>query len=188
MPLPPQKFREAVLQILFMSDFAPPEEERIAFMMAEIKTEFGELNSRPEQAGVPVEEYIGFLLSYVDAKFRWGDQDAARIDLETVIDLQLQNQEEAARDVFKNYQIIMTRYLWWQIEGTHEFESLPLVQPVNQPANTEYRSCIEADSAARLYVIEGQRENAAREVKYLEDRGYAKPSFVRFCRKHGLCS
>ncbi len=38
MPLPPQKFREAVFQILFMSDFAPLEENVVHFMMAELKT------------------------------------------------------------------------------------------------------------------------------------------------------
>ncbi|MBX7065603.1 MAG: transcription antitermination factor NusB [Parachlamydiales bacterium] len=38
MPLPPQKFREAVFQILFTSDFAPIPEEMVAFMMAEMKT------------------------------------------------------------------------------------------------------------------------------------------------------
>lgn len=38
MPLPPQKFREAVFQILFMSDFAPIPEEMVSFMMAEMKT------------------------------------------------------------------------------------------------------------------------------------------------------
>ncbi|MBU6384189.1 MAG: transcription antitermination factor NusB [Verrucomicrobia bacterium] len=38
MALPPQKVREAVFQILFMSDFAPIEEEMVAFMMAEMKT------------------------------------------------------------------------------------------------------------------------------------------------------
>ena len=38
MPLPVQKFREAVLQILFMSEFAPDQEEIVSFMMAELKT------------------------------------------------------------------------------------------------------------------------------------------------------
>lgn len=38
MPMPPQKFREALFQILFMSDFAPDFEEVAPFMMAELKT------------------------------------------------------------------------------------------------------------------------------------------------------
>ena len=38
MPLPPQKFREAVFQVLFMSDFAPVPDEMVHFMMGELKT------------------------------------------------------------------------------------------------------------------------------------------------------
>lgn len=38
MPLPPQKFREAVVQILYSQDFVKEEEEIIPFMMQELKT------------------------------------------------------------------------------------------------------------------------------------------------------
>jgi N utilization substance protein B len=39
MPLPPQKFREAVFQILYAKDFEPSEgEEMVPFMMQELKT------------------------------------------------------------------------------------------------------------------------------------------------------
>lgn len=38
MPLPPQKFREAVFQILYAQDFSGDEAEMIPFMMEELKT------------------------------------------------------------------------------------------------------------------------------------------------------
>lgn len=38
MPLPPQKFREAVFQMLFSSDFEVGSDEMISFMMEELKT------------------------------------------------------------------------------------------------------------------------------------------------------
>lgn len=38
MPLPPQKFREAVLQILFSTDFGTEPEEIVPFMMQELQT------------------------------------------------------------------------------------------------------------------------------------------------------
>lgn len=38
MPLPPQKFREAVFQILYSSDFGSEPEEMVPFMMEELKT------------------------------------------------------------------------------------------------------------------------------------------------------
>jgi len=37
MPLPPQKFREALFQILYSSDFDSQPDEMIAFMMGELK-------------------------------------------------------------------------------------------------------------------------------------------------------
>jgi N utilization substance protein B len=38
MPLPPQKFREAVFQILFSQDFGSASDEMVSFMMEELKT------------------------------------------------------------------------------------------------------------------------------------------------------
>lgn len=38
MPLPQQKFREAVLQILYSSDFDSDRDEMVPFMMSELKT------------------------------------------------------------------------------------------------------------------------------------------------------
>lgn len=38
MPLPPQKFREAVIQILYSKDFTGDDEEMVPFMMQELKT------------------------------------------------------------------------------------------------------------------------------------------------------
>ena len=53
--------------------------------------------------------------------------------------------------------------------------------------DVEFRSCVEADSSARMYVIDGQYEKALEEVKYLLDRGYTEPAFIRFCRQNALC-
>lgn len=50
MPLPPQKFREAVFQILFMSEFACLDEEAIPFMMAELKTTRKEMQHACQKA------------------------------------------------------------------------------------------------------------------------------------------
>lgn len=49
MPLPPQKFREAVFQILFTTDFGPLVEETVAFMMAELKTTRREIQGAEER-------------------------------------------------------------------------------------------------------------------------------------------
>lgn len=52
MPLPPQKFREAVFQILFSTDFGYESEEMVPFMMQELKSTrraMAEANGRVDQ-------------------------------------------------------------------------------------------------------------------------------------------
>jgi len=49
MPLPPQKFREAVLQILFSRDFATEAEEMVPLMMQELKTTRKEMSAAKDR-------------------------------------------------------------------------------------------------------------------------------------------
>lgn len=51
MPLPPQKFREAVLQILYAQDFEKGEEEIVPFMMQELKTTRKAMGDAYERVG-----------------------------------------------------------------------------------------------------------------------------------------
>jgi N utilization substance protein B len=50
MPLPPQKFREAVFQILYSQDFESDEGEMVPFMMQELKTTRRAMNEAYERA------------------------------------------------------------------------------------------------------------------------------------------
>jgi tetratricopeptide (TPR) repeat protein len=56
-----------------------------------------------------------------------------------------------------------------------------------EAGSNEFRSCMEADTAARIYVIDGDFANASSEIAYLESRGYADPGFIQFCEDNGLC-
>jgi len=104
-----------------------------------------------------------------------------------VIDLQFKKPDTRDIDIFDRQRMALARYLWWQLEGVNGLELLPVIHPADQNTSTAFRSCVEADSAARMFIIDGQREHAEREVKYLVDRGYADPSFIRFCKQHALC-
>ncbi len=156
--------------------------------LEEIEAKFSAINGLQEQGSEPEAEYANLLLGYADAELKLGELDDAKDHLQNVIDLQLKIPDTQDVDIFEIKRLVMARYLWWQIEGRNGLESLPMIHLAAQNTGSEFRSCVEADSAARMFVIEGQREHAAREVKYLKDKGYADPSFIRFCKKHGLCS
>ena len=64
MPLPPQKFREAVFQILYSSDFNAGEgEEMVPFMMQELKTTRKAMMDARDRA-----ELVGAKLPEIDAR------------------------------------------------------------------------------------------------------------------------
>lgn len=156
-------------------------------MMEEIEAEFAELDELLEQGGVSQEAQTEFLLAYTDALLRQGHPDAAKSRLAAAIELQQQDQGSSDVDILKNYHGVLSRYLWWQLEGVDSVPSLPSIVVGNPVLNTGFRSCLEADSSARIYVLEGQAENAAQEVEHLAGKGYADPSFIRFCEQQGLC-
>lgn len=157
-------------------------------MLNGIKADFAVIDSLGEQGSVAQDEYIEFLLAYAEAELRQGQRERAKDHLQSVVDWQSRNTDAGDIDIFETKRLVMARYMWWQLESENDLGSLSMGLQVGPDASAELRSCVEADSAARMFIINGQREHAEREVKYLTDRGYADPSFIRFCRKHSLCS
>ena len=157
-------------------------------MLKEIEADFGVIDGLETQGSVAQHEYINLLLASAEAELRQGQPERAKAHLQKAIDLQLKKPHTGDVDIFDLQRMVLTRYLWWQLEGDKDLDSLPVMHPVDQDPGVEFRSCVEADSNARMFVIEGQREKSAKEVEYLTGRGYAEPSFIRFCRKHALCS
>lgn len=144
----------------------------------------GDLNS---QDVVPRRDYIDFLLAYADIESRSGNVEAANKYLQSIIQLQVDSADPGLTDIFGTQQLVMARYHWWQLTGKNDFNRFPVIPELGQTSSGKFRSCTEAESAARMYVIEGDRDNAAREVAYLRTSGYADPDFIRFCEKHDLC-
>jgi tetratricopeptide (TPR) repeat protein len=156
-------------------------------MLQEIEAGFAVMDGLEETGSVPQTEYIEFLLTYTEAELGRGRNEQAKSHLQRVVDLHSGIPEAKGLDIFGLRRMVQIRYLWWQLEGDKSLGSLPMIPPFEQAADAEFRSCGVAASAARMFVIDGQLDNAATEVKYLTDRGYAEPSFVRFCSQHGLC-
>jgi len=83
-----------------------------------------------------------------------------------------------ATDIRDTQKLVMARYQWWQLNGKDHFNGFPPVPELEQKSNGEFRSCTEAESAARMYTIGSKRDSAARKVAYLDARGYADPNFI----------
>ncbi len=133
------------------------------------------------------EEYIDLLIAYADIESRLGRQAAANEHLQTAMRLQLDSSNPQQWDNFDHQRVQRARYQWWDQNGEEGLDRFTMQIERSQKPTEEFRSCIEADMAARMYVIEDNKTSAAREVAYLESRGYADPGFIRFCEKHELC-
>ena len=156
-------------------------------LMEELELEFGVTGEITEQAVEFQKEYIGFRIAFADVESQLGNVELANKHLLAVIQLQKIGSDPQQKGIFDIHRLVMLRYQWWQLNGTDEIDRLPVMSEYFKTTTGEYRSCTEADSAARMYVIEGERDRAASEVVYLRSRGYADPNFIRFCEQHDLC-
>jgi tetratricopeptide (TPR) repeat protein len=156
-------------------------------LMEELDSNFGVIAALAEKTAEFRKEYVGFLIAFADVESQLGNVASANRHLQSAIQLQLDNSDLQVKDIRDTQKLVMTRYQWWQLNGKDDFSGFPPVPELEQKFNGEYRSCTETESAARMYIIEGKRRSAAREVAYLEARGYADPNFIRFCVQHDLC-
>jgi tetratricopeptide (TPR) repeat protein len=162
--------------------------EAAAALMKKVEAEFSPGIKFAEQTVMHQDDSIEFLLAYADIEFKLGNVQAANRYLLEIIDQQKKNSSgPMVRDIYEIQRLVKTRYQWWLINGNDKFDQLPVLQRFDQNTAVEFRSCFEADSAARMYMIEKDKDGAAREVAYLQSRGYADPDFISFCEKHDLC-
>jgi tetratricopeptide (TPR) repeat protein len=183
-------YRELLLyrQVMLSKLLADTGELELAgLMIPELKTQFQSDGEIVRKGTEPLKEYIELLLAYVDVEFGLGNINAAREQLQIVMDIQADNTESHNLDFFDRQRLVLARYQWWQINDGGGFDKLADISDLHQLSSNDYRSCIEADSSARMYFLEGNMDGALREVVYLKSRGYADPGFVRFCQQNKLC-
>lgn len=145
---------------------------------------YGDLASDIERAQ---DQQVRFRLSYAGVEFRQGNADHSRKLLQAAVEQLMSYSDFQAGDMNETALSVNARYQWWELTGEDNTDLVTVMPALAQNSTSEFRSCIEAESAAQVYLIEGDTENAAREVSYLTSRGYATPGFKRFCAKHGLC-
>ncbi len=156
-------------------------------LMKELESELEAVGEPIEQAELYKSEYIELLLAFADVESQLGNVESANQLIQVVIQQQSSRSDPQERDIFDTQMLVLARYQWWLLNGPDNFSGFPVAPGFHQTSAVEFRSCLEADSAARMYVIEDDMDSAASEVSYLRIKGYAEPGFIRFCQKHDLC-
>lgn len=130
---------------------------------------------------------MDFHLAYAEIDYLSGDKAAANRQLEKALGLLVNHPQH--KDANAELEILREmRFQWWEINGWQGLEKFPAVPESRPIADEEMRSCEDALNAARTYVMEGNLADAAAPVHYLQERRYAAPAFIRFCKKYGLCN
>jgi len=156
-------------------------------MMQRLESEFEAVFNKNPAEDVDQGAYIDFLLGYADVEYQAGDMASARRHLETVVQMQEKKDNPTGGGLFKMERLTRARYQLWRMQDSADSMDLPSL-PAIARNEVDYQSCSDADSMARIYVMENRPDEAAREVAYLRSKGYAEPTFVRFCRKFDLCA
>ena len=183
-------YHEEVLfrQVMLAKFFAETGQLQLAkSMMKGLEVELNTTGDFTHQGVIPTRDYIDFLLVYADVESQSGNVEQANRYLEAVIQLQTDSSDTQRKDIFDTQKLILARYQWWQVNGQDNFDGFPPIPEFAKISGGEFRSCTQAEFAARLYIIDGDRYSAAQEIAYLRRSGYADPNFMRFCNKNNLC-
>jgi hypothetical protein len=156
-------------------------------IMEELEIKFESAGDLGYQNAEGQKEYIDYLLACANVEQQLGKRESASHSLQDAIRIQLERSDPQSRDIFDTNRLVRARYQWWQLHGEDLFDQLATMPELVEAPSSEFRSCIEADTAARIYVIEGDSIRVTGEISYLESRGYADPGFIRFCEDNGLC-
>ena len=132
-------------------------------------------------------KYIDFLLGYADVEYRLGNQGSAGKYLQSAQDLLFNSSEEQFMDGFDQERLLQLKYQLWEMSGKADFSQVPTIPEMQRSSDGGYRSCTQVDLFARMFLIEGDKDDAARDVAYLRSKGYSDPAFMRFCKAQGLC-
>jgi tetratricopeptide (TPR) repeat protein len=151
-----------------------------------IEESFESIESHEKPGKTDQDEYVKFLLVYSDIELQSGNLETAKSYLQTAMQLLPDSAAGDTGDIFELSRLVEARYQWWRLNGSGKYDPFPDMSEFFPVSGGEFRSCIEADSAARLFVMQGDSTGATREAGYLKSNGYADPWFIRFCEDNGL--
>lgn len=131
---------------------------------------------------------IDYSISAASVELQSGNKEVANAFLKMAAEQQKQRNESGTTELYDEQRSTLIEYLWWDANTSMMHEQFSLVLIPEQNPENDFQGCREANSAAHIYVMNGQMAKAQREVDYLLAKKYADPEFMTFCKKHDLCS
>ena len=133
-------------------------------------------------------ESTWFRLDYARLLFLRGDSSDAERWLEDVINqfAQLISEKPGYRESLKG--LARAYFEYWQDFGQKQDLDIEALLEGYLAKPEDVQSCHDADLAAHLAVVDGDRELAKRYTQYVLERGYFVSDFVTFCRDFDLCT
>ena len=155
---------------------------RARALLEAIETDLPEL-AQPEQSGLELSLIAEYLYAHARLALLAGQDEAARALLSRALEALAGLGPAEQQSMSDRFRIVEAQYLWWQDSG-----SLPEASPVLalRPAG-ELRYCKESMLNAQLALMQGNRDRAAEEVRYLVSKGYRGADLARLCSEHSLC-
>jgi tetratricopeptide (TPR) repeat protein len=158
-------------------------QERLASLYRDMQALLG---SESQQSAQRLIQWQHYLLEYSDVASRTGLRElASRLLDEAMAELQRGIETGNSPDAFRN-NLMAARFLYWERTGA-DLAQQPGFVRIDFGLEDEKRSCIDHVQRVRLALLAGDRAAAQGLTSQLLSRGYFEPSFVRTCRRYGLC-
>lgn len=132
-------------------------------------------------------DYAEMLLAKAELLERTGSRDEALGVFEQATQLLVKVNGEGKNRRDNGELIMQARALGWEITGMDPAKSNSVFLAYLPVLEGDYRSCKDAVIASRFAIMNGDRESAVNQARYLAERSYKEPGYIRFCRTNNLC-
>lgn len=156
-------------------------------LMSELESIIGANSGFAEQNEENRQTSIEFQLAFASISAHLGNTTEATAQLRRALDLQLSDSELRVQGNPDRNLLREMRFQWWELHGDDGLSNFPLLSEPEPATTAVFRSCEDAQAMAKEFVIAGELDQALEPVAYLNERGYAEPSFIQFCTKYELC-
>ncbi len=158
-------------------------------LLTEIESGFKELISLNKNLRVNnAANYAQFLALYSDQAWRRGEYQRAKRLIEesrnTVAQLRQKNPESNALQ----HELYRVSYVWWTQHDRVADSEIKEVLASYQQSTVENMSCSQADIAAKVSLMQGNKVDAVSSIDYLQAKQYFDPVYIRFCQEERLCA
>jgi len=133
-------------------------------------------------------ESVWFRLNYARLLLLRGQSGAAERRLRDVINqfARLVGEKPDFRDSLEG--LGRAYFEYWQAFGQIQDNDIEALLEGYLATPEDIHSCTDADLAARLAVVDDNRELAKRYTQYALEKDYVAMNFIAFCRKFDLCT